>query len=164
MRRPFSLALIVGASLIVASLTLASPSSGATKTRSVDCRHVAVLLTAGFGQVGGCGPHKFTGGNGTLSISSSLMDGAQIAWADGTKTAWTWTVTGPPPSGDEAENSAGSCPNGDPEYEFRGSVSSSTNAHIPVGEPVAAELCVVVRGTTTNEPRSVLHFGSAVAR
>lgn len=126
-------------------------------TRPVHCGSLSADYFTGDGTVSGCTPGRANGGSG--SVFSLNSTGGQITWATATTTAWHWTGTGPSNSVDEKERVSGSCPVGVPEFEFQGSVTSSTNPKIVVGESASAELCVHPRAFETNEPRSKLRFG-----
>jgi hypothetical protein len=88
-------------------------------------RGSAATVTA---KLSGC-PAASTGGKGL--IVNFVPVGGDVTWANGTTTAYTAI----------AKNPATGCPPGSALFKIVGSVTSSTNPSIPLGQTVKMKIC-----------------------
>jgi hypothetical protein len=132
--------------MTVAGIAFAGPASAGPYP--LTCTKLVASPTALTGTVSGC-TVAVSGGSGKLS--HFLPSGGQIAWKNGTSTTYKSTASG------ESDTDHTPCPAGSSEVEVRGSVTASTNSHLPKGDPVTFEVCVT-RTKIVNEKGSTFNI------
>ena len=135
-------AIIVGSVPLGMSVGVGSASAATDSAAQVTvaCTHVSGDPETLVGSLSGC-TMGATGGKGKLS--DFRPSGGKVAWANGTKTTYTSTIT----------ESGTLCPSTSlDEFNVKGSVKSSTNAAIPVGAKVKMTLCVASATKMANAP------------
>lgn len=133
----------------VAVLGIAGQASAASPDHAtVKCRTLAGNAGTGTATISNC-TASTSGGSG--SLSSFVPAGGDVAWANGTTTDYTSTV--------QPQNTTFPCPSGTSQFNLKGSVTSSTNASVPVGATVKMVVCFNMSNEDlTNAPGSKIKF------
>ena len=132
-------------SVSLANLAFAGTASAVTPLSAVTCSHLVGSANTLTATLSGC--TGATGGSG--AISSFVPTGGDVTWSNGTTTDYTATAT----------NGGTKCPSNATEFNIKGTVSSSTNTHIPVGAVVKMKVCSTAStGKLKNAPGTLVKF------
>lgn len=128
-------------------LGLAGASAASAASSSpVVCTHLQGSAITDTGKLKGC-PDASTGGKG--AIVKFKATGGKVTWANGSTTDYKTT----------AKNPAKGCPSGSETFKLNGTVTSSTNTSMPVGDVVKMTICLdLTNGDLTNAVGTTINF------
>ena len=142
-------AAMVFASGIATATSLGNAEAGAASAASsspVVCTHLHGSALTDTGKLKGC-PVGSTGGKGAIVKFKST--GGKVTWANGSTTDYKTT----------AKNPSNGCPSGSETFKLNGSVTSSTNTSMPVGDVVKMTICLnLTTGDLTNAAGTTIDF------
>jgi hypothetical protein len=137
-------AVLMAAPLVTVALT-GTASALSAPDAMVVCTNLHGNADTLTGKLSGC-PVGSTGGTG--AIINFVPRGGNVTWANGSTTDYTSTATNPPTG----------CPAGSETFKIKGSVTSSTNAAIPVGQTVKMVVCSYPNFLLENEAGTTITF------
>jgi hypothetical protein len=145
-------AAVVIASGIATATTLGSlglagaGAASAASSSPVVCTHLKGSAATDTGKLKGC-PVASTGGKG--AIVKLKPTGGKVTWANGSTTDYKTMAKSP----------AQGCPSGSETFKLNGSVTSSTNVSMPVGDVVKMTICLdLTNGDLTNAVGTTIDF------